>query len=118
MKKKNSCCYFNRGEKFCQPNYENFIGQFYLQTKSTEAFMKISGGPNFFMNSRTNAAAPKHHGGFLKFFWNMYGPNQYHKFSKKLIQKIESKGFNDLDHCFGSETFEKKQAKKVSPLFC
>jgi len=116
--KKNSCCYFLRGKDLCTPDPKNFVGAFYLQQKSTEAFMKISGAPKFMFNSRVNSAAPKHHGGFLKFFWKMFGPSQFHKFGKQLVHKVESKGYNDLDQCFGAETFEKKETKKISPLFC
>jgi len=107
---KNDCCYFLRGDH-ADPVPENFIGMLYMQTKSVEKLIKIEGGQKFFMKSRTNLNSPQHHkGGTMKMMWKFYGPKQMHKFGSKLIKKIESKGFSDVDHCFGIESFN-SQAK-------
>lgn len=102
---KNDRCYFLRG-KHAGDHVECFIGAIYMQNKSIEALMKIKGGPKFLLNSRTNMNSPKHHkGGLLKMMWNFYGPKKMYKFDKELKKKVESKGYSDVDHCFGIETF-------------
>ena len=103
---KNDCLYHIPQDK---PNVaskpETFIGVFYLQLKNTDKLMKIPGGRKFFLNSRTNLSAPKHHkGGMLRFLWYAFGPKQMMKKSKRIEKKIDSKGYSDLDHCFGAET--------------
>lgn len=103
---KNGCCYFLRGfssDEMTSP--EAFIGSMYLQQKAFENLGKIKGGTKFLLTSRTSLAGPAHHeGGTLKFLWNIMGPNGLRKKGKQLVRKIESKGFADLDHCFGVET--------------
>jgi len=102
---KNNCCYFLRGP-YTQPHPENLIGMSYMQNKCIAKLMKVKGGSKFFFQSRVNQAAPKHHkGGMTKMLWNFYGPHQMWKFDKELTKKVESKGYSDLDHCFGIETF-------------
>ena len=103
---KNKCCFFLRGPVYTLPNPEFFIGMMYMQNKSVDALMKVKGGSKFFFNSRANMMAPKHHkGGMTKLLWNTFGPKQMCQFDKKLAKKIESKGYSDIDHCFGIETF-------------
>merc|ERR1712166_1176512 len=101
---KNKCCYFLRGPIHTLPNPENLIGMMYMQNKSVEALMKVKGGSKFFFQSRVNMMAPKHHkGGMTKLLWNTFGPKQMCQFDKKLAKKVESKGYSDIDHCFGIE---------------
>ena len=85
-----------------------------MQDKSTEALMKIPGGKKFVMNSRTNLNAPSHHkGGMCRLLWFLFGPDRAMAKSKKLTKKIESKGFSDLDHCFGVETLGPQTSKSL-----
>jgi len=110
---KNQSCYFLRGKKYATETPETVVGAMYMEMKSMEAIMKIKGGAKFYMNSRCNANAPKHFkGGWWKFLWMSFGPKQMAGFGKALTKKIESKGYSDIDHCWGIETFE--QSKKVA----
>jgi len=103
---KNKCCYFLRGPVYTLPNPENLIGMMYMQNKSVEALMQVKGGMKFFFESRANMMAPKHHkGGMTKLLWKTFGPTQMCQFDKKLANKVEAKGYSDIDHCFGIETF-------------
>jgi len=106
---KNGCCYFLRGKHALSANPDSVVGSVYMNAKTNEALMKVKGGPKFFMNSRTNQFAPMHYkGGMLHFLWTMFGPKQMHKFPKALTQKVESKGYEDIGHCFGIETLGAK----------
>jgi len=108
---KNDCCYFLRGE-YSDERAEMLIGGFYMEVKSNEALMKVKGGTKFLMNCRTNLNSPMHHkGGMLRLMWNFYGPQQLHKFGKALVEKVESKGYSDVNHCFGIETLVGNQKK-------
>merc|ERR1711939_1009327 len=106
---KNSCCFFARG-KYTIPTTENFIGYMYMQMKTLEAMgEKCPGFMDFFMTSRTNLNSPKHHkGGLPRMLWSLYGPAQMHKFGKKLIKKVESLGYDGIDHRFGIESFQEE----------
>lgn len=105
---KNNCCFFLRG-KYSEPTPAGIIGLVYLQNKSFDALTKVKGGAKFMLSSRTNVGCLSHHkGGLPRFLWFMFGPSQAIKFSKKLEEKVESKGYSDLDHCFGVETFGPK----------
>jgi hypothetical protein len=108
---KNGCCYFLRG-KHAEPLPESMIGMFYMDFRSADALMKVKGGSNFLTNSRTCDFNPTHHKrGRLRFLWIMYGPSQFHKMGPKLFQKVESKGYSDIDHCFGIETLNSERAQ-------
>jgi len=110
---KNKSCYFLRGKEYTNGHPSFLIGSIYMEMKSTEVIMKIKGGAKFYMNSRCNGNAPKHFkGGWWKFLWMSFGPKQMAKFGKVLVKKIESKGYSDIDHCWGVETFP--QAKIVA----
>jgi len=100
---KNDCCFFLREEDGRTPDgIEYMVGQFYLQNKTTEKLMAVKGGSRFFFKSRTNLLAPSHHkGGMFKLLWVMFGPQQGAAEGKKLTQKVEAKGFQDLNHTFG-----------------
>jgi len=107
---KNDCCYFLRGKYQRTPN--PLVGSIYMDAKTNDALMKVKGGLKFLMNSRTNAFAPQHQkGGMLGVLWAMFGPNQMYKFPTALIKKVESKGYEDIDHCFGIETLGPKHEK-------
>jgi len=108
---KNDCCFFLRG-KHCDPTPEGLVGMMYLQNKSFDALGKVKGGVKFMFASRTNVGCLSHHkGGLPRFLWFMFGPTKAIKFGKKLEEKVESKGFSDLDHCFGAETFGSKEVE-------
>jgi len=107
---KNGCCYFLRGKHVHTPN--TLVGSIYMDTKTNNALMQVKGGSKFILNSRTNAFAPQHQkGGMLGVLWAMFGPSKMYKFPKALIQKVESKGYEDIDHCFGVETLGVKHKK-------
>eukprot|EP00531_Pseudo-nitzschia_arenysensis_P004517 CAMPEP_0116133362 /NCGR_PEP_ID=MMETSP0329-20121206/10063_1 /TAXON_ID=697910 /ORGANISM="Pseudo-nitzschia arenysensis, Strain B593" /LENGTH=503 /DNA_ID=CAMNT_0003627983 /DNA_START=156 /DNA_END=1667 /DNA_ORIENTATION=+ len=109
---KNDCCYFVKGEHGRDLHPAYVIGLMYIQTKTFNALQKVKGGAKFMLASRTNAQAPYHHkGGMLRLLWFLFGPSQGAKFGDKLIQKVESKGFSDLHHCFGVETFGSKDVE-------
>jgi len=111
---KNDCCYFVRVPGKELGNIEYIIGAFYLQNKSMEKLMKIPGGNKFIMNSRVNLNAPSHHkGGICRLLWFLFGPERVMANTKKLTKKVESKGFSDLDHCFGVETLGPKKSKTL-----
>jgi len=114
---KNGCCFFLRGKEFLAPSPVNLLGSVYMDSKTKDALMKVKGGMKFFMKSRTNEFAPMHHKRWNRqFLWTMYGPKQLHKVPKALAKKVESKGYEDIDHCFGVETLgaktRERQAKK------
>jgi len=104
LRKQNDCCWLLTGDCACSP--ESLVGMLYMEAKYTEALMKtVPGAIKFLMQSRLNMNAPMHHKhGTLKLLWNMIGPPQLYKFPQKLIQKVESGGYTDIDHCFGAET--------------
>jgi len=114
---KNACCYFPRG-KYTAPIPEMFVGSLYLQFKTMEELKKVDGAMNFFMFSRTNDGSPIHQGGMLKMLWNVFGPKQGHRFNKDIIQKVETLGYSDVDHCFGAETFDNNKKEKTKACFC
>ncbi len=108
---KNNCCFFLRGKKYSKPNPASMIGMMYLANKSNAELARVKGGAKFMLTSRTNMACISHHkGGLLRLLWFLFGPEQGIKFEKKLEKKVESKGFSDLDHCFGAETFGAKES--------
>jgi len=116
---KNKYCYFLRGKQYSEPRPENsFLGAIYLQDKTLSVLMKkIPKFSIFFMNSRTNVISPQHHkGGLIRFLWFLYGPEQFAKFGKNLTTKIDSNGFNDLNHCFGIESFNEDQDATSLPV--
>jgi len=105
-RKKNQCCFYLRGAKLLQVATPSLlIGGIYLQQKTLETIIKYANGMNFIMNSRTNTVGVMHHGGWLGTLWRIFGPTRLGKKGKRVVQKVESHGYNDLDHCFGIETF-------------
>lgn len=115
---KNNSCFFLKG-KYCQDLHPaHIIGMMYLEVKTFDALMKVKGGAQFMMTSRTNPQAPHHHkGGMLWLLWFLFGPNQGYKFGAKLVKKIESRGFSDLDHCFGLQSPNSKDADEGKVLW-
>merc|ERR1739845_697 len=112
---KNSACYFMRG-KYLRDGLDVFLGYMYMQVKAFDALLKVKGGMKFMMSSRTNMNAPTHHKwGMLGMMWNFFGPRQLHRFGKRLTRKVESGGFDGIDHCFGIETLaERGDTKQMS----
>jgi len=111
---RNGCCYFMRGRYMTKP--ETMIGSMYMDAKYSDALMKIKGGAKFLFSSRLNMNAPMHHRrGMLRLAWNLFGPHQMHKFGTKLAQKVESKGYSDVDHLFGIETMAAVETATSEP---
>merc|ERR1739845_86978 len=89
--------------------------------------MSVKGGGQFLMNARTNQKSPMHHkGNMLRLLWYLLGPKRMYKFEGNLLEKVESKGYSDIDHRFGIETLEgwkaeelkkKKQSNEEAGLF-
>ena len=102
--RKNESCYILRG-RHSRPEPQILIGAYYMHIKSFRAFSKLKGGMKFLRTSRTNDGATMHHKGWLwKFLWKFYGPNQLHKVVSQIVEKVECRGFSDLDHRFGLES--------------
>jgi hypothetical protein len=110
--RKNDCCYFVRG-KHSEPTPEIVVGANYMETKVLDSLLKLKGGSRFLFGSRTWKGNPIHHkGGLRRFLWELYGPHQLHKVGPRAIRKLESKGFSDIDHCFGVEDLVKDQMQR------
>jgi len=107
---KNGFCYFLRG-KYLDDSPKSFVGMVYAQYKTFGALRRHKPSVKFLLKSRLNQMAPMHHGGILKFLWAVYGPLQIPKVRDQLVNMIERKGFNDLDHCFGVESLPVKEYK-------
>uniref|UniRef100_A0A7R9ZH01 Uncharacterized protein n=1 Tax=Pseudictyota dubia TaxID=2749911 RepID=A0A7R9ZH01_9STRA len=97
---KNSLLYFPRG-KHATPTPSAFFGMLFAQMKTIEALGKYPPAMKFVLNSRTNADAPLHHGGTIKFLWGMFGPHQIAKKGNAFAKKVEKGGFADVQDCFG-----------------
>jgi len=109
---KNGCCYFVRGKQYATPTPEYMVGMTYMEAKSIKALMKVEGGVQFYLKSRTFSENPQHHRvGMLRLLWLCYGPKKLAGFYERLFQKIESKGYSDVDHCWGVETLTSRESE-------
>mmetsp|Transcript_14028 Transcript_14028/g.32613 ORF Transcript_14028/g.32613 Transcript_14028/m.32613 type:complete len:595 (-) Transcript_14028:714-2498(-) len=116
---KNRCVFFLRG-RYTKPTLGSFFGAYLMELKSTDAiFRNFKGAVKFLLNSRTNDLAPMHHkGGLLKFLWMMHGPAKLSALAPTVIEKAERRGWSDVDHAFGIETFsgfEQAELRKTTP---
>jgi len=78
------------------------LGGMYAQSKQMAALRSHPPAMKFVLHSRTNADAPMHHGGMWKMLWAVFGPMQLRNTSKKLIDRIEQKTYDGIDHTFGN----------------
>ena len=93
-----------------KPTIDYFVGMTYVEAKSIEALSDVPGGMKWYLKSRTFSESLRHHPqlsrfkGMIRLLWLLYGPPRLVNFKKRLYHKVESKGFDDVDHCWGIET--------------
>jgi hypothetical protein len=111
--RKNNYCYFLRGKQHTQSHPRGFLGAAYMDTKTFDAVWNIKGGEKFILHSRTFDGAPMHHeGGLRRMAWEWYGPHNQISMGPKLLRKVDSKGYSDVDHRFGIETLMADKRKR------
>ena len=111
--RKNNYCYFLRGKQHTQPHPIAFLGAAYMDNKTFDALWNIKGGQKFILHSRTFDGAPMHHeGGLRKMAWEWYGPHNQASMGPKLLRKVDSKRYSDVDHRFGIETLMADKRKR------
>ena len=104
---KNDYCFFLRGKQHTLPHPETFLGAYYMDAKTFGAVWRVRGGKKFILHSRLFDAAPKHHeGGIRRMMWEWFGPNNLSEDGAKLVRKVGSYGYSDVNHKFGIESLE------------
>jgi hypothetical protein len=91
---KNNFIYFVKGDKNKLNSKQNFLVTLYCHLKTLERLTKAyRPALGFLLNSRTNADAPMHHGGFIPLIWYMLGPMKLKKKIDGITKKFEEGGY-------------------------
>lgn len=116
---KNAFCYLPRGKYAAGDGKDGratgptaFLAQMYGDAKVGMALQTYWPALKFFLASRTNGAAPTHHGGVFPSLWYAFGPMRLDSKNKRFVKRVDAGAFTDAGgDCFGMGRPVAKPAK-------